>query len=109
MSAVCLDDGNLAIWLIHALGSIYAPGTAAGDETLLADLDGTSQEQSWYYSPATDSDDFFSANWPRDVIDKLLKTEKVVYTIPTAKTPYVVTFDVAGLDRHIKTPEDICK
>ena len=109
LSATCFDDGDLAVWLWHALGRIFGSGTS-GDQSLLADFDGDSQEQTWFYIAADeDDDDFFSANWPRNVIEKLLESEKVVYTIPTSGQSYVVTFDVAGLDRHIKTPEDLCR
>ena len=90
-------------------GRIFSSGVS-GDESLLAEFDGDSQEQTWFYISAdADSDDFLSANWPRNVIGKLMDSKEAVFTIPTADEPYVVTFDIAGLDRHIKKPEDLCR
>ena len=109
LAAVCFDDGDLAVWLWHALGRIFSSSTS-GDESLLAEFDGDSQEQTWhYYAADEDGDDYFSANWPRNIIAKLIDSKKVVFTVPTAEEPYVVTFDIAGLDRHIKKPEDLCE
>ena len=109
LAAVCLDGDDLAVWLWHALGRIYSSSTS-GDESLLAEFDGDSQEQTWHYFAADeDGDDALSANWPRNTIAKLIDSKRAVFTVPTAREPYVVTFDVAGLDRHIKTPEDLCR
>lgn len=108
LAAVCLDD-DWGVWLWHALGRIFSSSTP-GDKSLLAEFDGDSQEQTWHYFAADeDGDDAFSANWPRNIIAKLIDSKKVVFTVPTAEEPYVVTFDIAGLDRHIKEPEDLCK
>lgn len=108
LSVTCFEDGDLGVWLWHALGRVFGSG-ASGDQSLLADFDGDSQEQTWVYIAADeDDDDFFSANWPRNVIEKLLESEKAVFTIPTSGQSYVVTFDVAGLDQHIKKPENLC-
>ena len=46
--------------------------------------------------------------WPYVFIDLLMESSEVVLTIPTAGRSYVIAFPVAGLDRHISAPDDLC-
>ena len=108
LAANCTSDGPV-LWLWIAFGNIYSQPAESSDEVLLADFDGDMREQTWTYLSATDEySDFFVAKWPEAVISRLLEADQVIYTIATSGEPYIITFDVAGLDQHIHVPDDLC-
>ena len=90
-------------------GNIYLQTNESYEEVLLADFDGDMREQTWtYYMPEDGDNDYFYARWPESIIRRLLEADQVTYTVPTSGEPYIVTFDVAGLDQHINAPNDLC-
>ena len=44
--------------------------------------------------------DYVIAEWTGNVIDRLLESDEVTYTIPTSEEPYVITFDAGGGAAH---------
>ena len=102
----CVDEEPNA-WIWRTVNNIFT-STEPSDEVILADYDGDSLEQTWTHIP-DDGGDFLVAIWPGPAIERMLEHERVIYTIPTAGEPYIVTFEIAGLDQHIGKPSDLCK
>ena len=103
----CVGDEEPIAWIWRAVGNIFTSADY-GDDSLLADHDGDSREQTWTYVRSDDGD-FYKAKWAEPTIEQILKSQQVTYTIPTSGEPYVVAFDIAGLDQHIGEPDDLCK
>ena len=96
-------------WTYDAIGNIYGGNPESEDTAILVEFDGNAQEQTWYYHESdSDTNDYFSSNWAENFVRKLLETKRVVLTIPTAGDDYIVTFDVGGLNQHIRRPSDLC-
>ena len=105
--ANCSDD-EFGVFLFRVGGYIFSE-SGWEESSILVDYDGDVGEESWVYSPPSEwLTDYYLAVWSENVISNILEAEKVVYTISTDVSPYVVTFDVEGLDRHIEVPEDLC-
>ena len=70
-------------------------------------IDGRGEEQTWLYFPANESSpDFYAAKWDHNLLTNILEAKELVFTIPTAGSPYIAYFDVEGLDRYIQNASE---
>ena len=71
----------------------------SGDWTFIVSFDGVPQSQTWKYNPSGFAHrDDFSTVWPESVVRRLLDTDQLVITVSRKGEPYIVTFNVGGLD-----------
>ena len=89
-------------------------GGDLGDEVLeqplLVELDGVTQEQTWYLWPPDQEFplDSLESKWSRNLVAKLLESETMVVNVPTDSGDYVEIFDIAGLGTHFESVDDLC-
>ena len=106
----CAANTGKGAAILTAFEGIYADGSETKNEPLLVNVDGDTQEHTWTYYPE-DEEYFeqFSALWPGQLVNRLLGAREMTVTIPTLEGAYVVSFAVAGLERHISTLADVCR
>ena len=109
MLQIDCDTDDTYIWLSNPTGYIFADAMSGrfSEKSLLVKIDGRGEEQTWSYFPADErTPDFFAAKWDHNLLANILEAEELVFTIPTAGSPYTAHFDVEGLDRYIKNASD---
>ena len=97
------------VWLNDADGNVFSNSWSLDSrtESLLVTIDDRTEEQSWYYfPPAGNSTDYYSARWGHNLLRNILDAEKLELSIPTGGSPYIISFDVEGLDRHITSASE---
>ena len=72
--------------------------------SILAEYDDESGEEAWDYV-SDDISDFLIGVWSENIVEKVLKSEKVVFRVPG---DYTISFDVSGLDQYIENSSDLC-
>ena len=110
LTAACGSDGRPGVF-IHEGDGIFSGTSPQGDDTLLMEIDGAATERTWtYYPPTADyRRDVYSAGFASSLINQLMHAETFLVNIPTAGAPYVLLFNVAGLDTHLDTADDVCR